>query len=96
MTTPAIPVTEFVLPDGRERPGSFKRSEEITASAYEIIGAGYRFTIERLTTGEISMAVEGDEGDEDVETVPNAPDVVGEGFDRLVTRFAASLSSAGA
>lgn len=95
-TTFTIPVIEFVLPDGREREGSFERSEAVASKAHCLIRAGYRFTIERLTTGEVSMAIEGDDGDEDIEVVPNAPGV-GEAFDRLVMRFAfRSLSSAGA
>ena len=89
MTEPQpISVTAFRLPHGEQEVGYFRRSAEISDLAHRIIDAGYRFTLERLTTGEISMCVESDDCDEDIEIVPNKPEVVREGFDRLVKRAA--------
>jgi hypothetical protein len=92
-----IPVTTFNLPNGAQKVGYFQRSAEVTDAAFRIIEAGYRFTLERLTTGEISMCVEGEDCDEDIEIAPNAPGAVSKHFDQLVTRFAARVpASAGA
>jgi hypothetical protein len=88
---PEIKVTQFLLPDGRQKEVFIERPDEIAAMAGKIVAAGYRFTVELLTTGHVSMAIEDDEQDHDIELVPNAPGVVGQGFDRLVTRFAATL-----
>jgi hypothetical protein len=90
-----IPVATFNLPNGWQEVGYFQRSAEVTDAAFRVIDAGYRFTFERLRTGWVSLCVESSDADEDIELVAEHPESVREGFDRLVTRFAASLSSAG-
>lgn len=86
---PMIPVTEYRLPNGARFEGYFDRPVEIANLAQTVMAAGFRFTVERLQTGEISLAVEDDDGDLDIEIVLNQPGKVAEGFDRLVKRVAA-------
>jgi len=52
-----IPFTQFVRPNGRQRPTFITRPAEIEARAKAIVALGYVFEIEELTTGEASMEV---------------------------------------
>lgn len=81
----SIPVVQFVLPDGREKPQSIWRPREIAEKAYRLLGAGLRLEAEILTTGEVALTVaDPDEGiDLACEVVPNGPGIAA-AFDRLV------------
>ncbi len=50
-----IPFTQFMMPDGRQVENTIERPAEIEEKAKALINAGYRFEIEVLNTGEISM-----------------------------------------
>ncbi len=71
-----IPFTQFLRPDGRPRYGGFDRPDEIADLAEQIIDAGYNFTCEMLTTGQVSVAVGDHEGDLATRVTPNGPDVL--------------------
>lgn len=58
-----IPFTQYLLPDGRQRRMRVNRNQETERRAGELMAAGYEFTCEILTTGEVSLecALRGDE-----------------------------------
>jgi hypothetical protein len=93
--TVSIPFTQYLLPDGRTRPGAVERSGDIEEKARRIIDAGFRFEAEVLRTGEVSLTVfdPEEEVDVDIEIGDNLPGAVGPLVDRLVERFAATLGS---
>ena len=76
---PRIPVTQYLLPDGRQREGSMSCPDEATAAkAYALIESGFRFEAEILTTGQASLTVHDPESGEDVAIVlcANGPGVI--------------------
>jgi hypothetical protein len=87
-----IPFTEFVLPDGRQEGGGFNRPDNVADKADAIREAGYRFEIERLRTGHISMTIAGycpqaeEETDVAQRVVPNGPEVL-EAVDSMILEF---------
>lgn len=90
----SIPFTQFLLPDGRERPEEIDRPAEIEAMANRFIKAGGRYTVELLTTGEVSLAAEYRDEDIAIEICPNAVGVSGH-VDNLVRASARHLENAG-
>jgi hypothetical protein len=87
----SIPFTQFLLPDGRERPEKIDRPAEIEAMATSFIEAGGRYTCEILSTGEVSLAAE--IRDEDIACIV-CPNAVGVALhvDNLVRASARHLS----
>jgi len=85
-TNNQIPFTQYLRPNGRTREVSIERPAEIYKKAMEIINAGYRFEVEELTTGQISMTISKDDEDCDIELVSNGPEVP-VAVDRMITRF---------
>jgi hypothetical protein len=85
-----IPFLQYLRPSGRPNMGFFDRSEQIEQLAQSIIDLGYRFTAEMLTTGEISLAVEGPDGDIACRIAPNGPAVLA-AVDDLVRAAATML-----
>ena len=83
----SIPFTQFMLPDGKRRQTVIDMPQEIEDKALKLIEAGYRFEIEVLTTGEISMECLNDEegGMLANELCENGPPVV-EAVESLVNR----------
>ena len=59
----SIPFTQFLMPDGREKPVTIDRPSGVEAKARALIEAGFRFEIEMLQTGEISMEICDSEGE---------------------------------
>lgn len=53
----SIPFTQYLMPYGLKRAIMIDRSPEIESLAKKIIEAGYRFEIEMLQTGEVSMEI---------------------------------------
>lgn len=84
-----VPFVQFLRPDGRPRPVAITRDERTARHARMLRGAGWRFEIEELHDGTVSMTVEGETGitaETTVlahELVPNGPDVPAT-VDRLV------------
>jgi hypothetical protein len=76
-----IPFTQFLMPDGRKTTVTIERPREIEEFAKAIMRRGYRFEIEMLSTGEVSMEIVRDVPDPDVddllanEICPNGPPV---------------------
>lgn len=85
----AIPFTQFMRPDGRPVQVSIERPDATMGKALAIMGQGYRFECEHLHDGTVSLTItDPDQGDLDIELVPNGPDVPA-AVDRLIYRFSA-------
>jgi hypothetical protein len=54
----AIKFTQYLMPNGRREQVTIERPIEIEEKANKIIEEGYKFEIEMLMTGMISMTVE--------------------------------------
>jgi hypothetical protein len=85
-----ITFTQFLRPFGRPTPVSINRPDDISSKAVEIRERGFRFECEELWTGEVSLTISNDDGDHDIEVVPNGPDVPA-AVDRMISRFHVAL-----
>jgi hypothetical protein len=82
-----IPFTQFLRPDGRQKPVTIEGVSEAAFAKYEEAARlGCRMTCEELTTGEASMCIEHPEGDFDCVVVPNGPGVK-EAVEGMLLRF---------
>ncbi len=92
MVRHVITFTEYVLPNGRKRPMQIERPVEITDLAESIQRKGYRFEIELLRTGHVSMTVENNSDEQPLahKLVPNGSKVP-ETVDALVRTAAERL-----
>lgn len=88
---PDIHFTQYLRPDGRREPVTIDRPEEIAKLASLITDRGYRFECEHLPTGHASLTIAGPDDDEDIEVVPNGPEVPA-AVDRMIKRFAAKIA----
>jgi len=83
----SIPFTQYLLPDGHQRPTSVKRPPDIEELAKKFIASGGKYECEALTTGEVSltavMTIEGEPQDIAQQICPNGPSVL-EAVDKLV------------
>ena len=82
----SIPFTQFLRPDGRTRAVLIDRPDAIALKAGELIARGYRFEVEELMDGTVSMTVEHadcEDGPFAIELCPNGP-AVPETVDRLI------------
>lgn len=79
----AIPFTQYLRPNGRQKPITIERPEVIEGMANVVIEAEGRFTIEALPTGEASLICEFNEADIACEVCPNGPGIEA-AVDRLV------------
>lgn len=81
------------MPDPRACPRCKERGDDIERMARAIIDKGYRFEIEMLQTGQISMTVSDPEKGEDVacELCDNGPEVLVT-VDRLVSEMYARIA----
>lgn len=94
-----IAVTQYMRPDGRAVEGSIEVPDlEIFRRAKMLESFGYRFMLEVLTTGDVSLAVEGPmPGDEDEEcdiacvVFKNEPGAVFANFPRALEQAEAAL-----
>lgn len=82
----SIPFTRYHLPNGRRSRTSIDRPHTVERWAEAVTDAGWRFEVEVLTTGEVSLTVHDPDTEEDVaiEVVPNG-EGVGAAVDRLVS-----------
>ena len=78
-----IPFTEYRLPNGAQHNTGVECSADVEELAQHCITRGVRFEVEILTTGEVSLAAEGDDDTYAMEVVPNGPGVR-EAVERLV------------
>jgi len=87
-----IPFTQYLMPDGRRDVVRIDRPADIAEMAKSIFEAGYSLGCEMLSDYRtISLTVEDDDGDFDIEICPNGPDVP-LAVDRLITRAFGNLS----
>lgn len=85
-TTGAIRFTEYVLPRGEKRDMHVKRPFAITQKAKHILGLGYKFEAEILTTGQVSLTIAGKNTDVGIVICRNGPEVL-DAVDRLIMEF---------
>lgn len=82
-----IPFTQYLLPDGRKRPISIDRPQDVEDMAAEFIEAGGWFEAEMLTTGKVSltacMIVDDEPDDVEIVLTDNGPGIE-EAVDKLV------------
>lgn len=85
----AIPFTQYLRPHGKKRLMTIRRSPDVEAMAKYLIGRGYKFDIEELLTGVISMTCElvgkSEELPVAIEQCQNGPPVL-DAIDRLVKK----------
>lgn len=74
----SIPFTQYLLPNGRQRPASLNTHATIEIQAYELIDAGYVFEVEMLSNGVIHMDCHqpGDELPISLQLCDNGPQVL--------------------
>ena len=72
-----IPFTQFLLPDGRQKPATLPVSAKLARVARELIEGGHEFHAEILTTGEVSLTCfdPREEVDIAIEVCANGPEV---------------------
>ena len=92
-----IPFIQVLRPDGRPRPYNIDRPEDVANRAKALIGSGYQFHIEELSTGVISMTCFDPEEEIDfaIELCNNGPEVPS-AVDKLVAQATEFQSLAGA
>ncbi len=72
---PDIPFTQYLHPDGRQRPVLITRSPEIVEKAYALLVQGFHFDIEELSNGVVSMTAEWEDETVAIRLCPNGPRV---------------------
>ena len=92
-----IEFTQFFMPNGRSKPTIITRPDAIGEHANCLIATGCRLEIEMLTTGQISMTVEKDNEDGEINLLAhkvcnNGPEVP-ENVDELLTDAIANLEN---
>lgn len=63
-------VTQYLLPDGRQRSASITLPISIRDLYISMMSYHYRFEVKVLRTGQVSLTVSDDEGDIDIEICP--------------------------
>lgn len=81
-----ISFTQFLRPNGEQRPVTIDRPAAIEAKAQQIVDAGYRFECEELSTGAVSLTISDGEDDLAMELCANGP-AVPVAVDKLVSEF---------
>lgn len=71
----AIQFTQYLRPNGRQRPMTIERPQLIEDLASAVDIAGGRFTCEELSTGQVSVACEYENQDIACEVCANGPEV---------------------
>ena len=75
MTNDALRFTQYLRPDGRKQDAYITVPQDVYAKAMKINEAGFDLTIEQLSTGDISMCVEGRNMDLAQRVCGNGPQV---------------------
>ena len=88
-----IPFTRYLRPNGQQALQEIPTDDETAALAVDIVNRGFRFEVEVLTTGEVSLTVfdPEEEVDVEIEVVPDGPEVPG-AVKRLVRSMAKQLT----
>ena len=79
----AVPFTQYLRPNGTKRPAEIYVEPDVWEKAQQLIKADYRFSVEELTTGHVSMTCEGPARNEEeeihlaaIQVCANGPPVV--------------------
>lgn len=75
MSDYAIPFTQYVRPDGRTKEVAIPMPKDIWDKAQEIIQKGFRFEVESLVTGQVSLTIVDDEMNRAIHVCENGPGV---------------------
>jgi sensor histidine kinase regulating citrate/malate metabolism len=78
--------TQYLRPDGRKTAVMIDRPDYIAKAADFIRSNGFRFEIEELSTGQVSMTISDDEDDYHRKICDNGPDVPAT-VDELIKTF---------
>ena len=70
-----IPFTQYLRPNGRAVDIYFQAPDHVFLKAEQLIADGFKFEVEVLTTGEISLTVSDGEEDIAIELFPNGPGI---------------------
>lgn len=83
-----IEITQFLLPDGRQRRCTLVIPDELGGQYERIKRSGVRLTAEVLTTGEVSLCLEdpGVGDDFDIRVVENGP-AVPQAWEDMIRQF---------
>lgn len=68
-------VTQYMRPNGTQKPFNIELPKELEAAYDEMRAAGCRFEAEVLMTSEVSVTVSNGEMDVDIQIIPNGPKV---------------------
>ena len=89
---PMIPFTQYLRPNGRRVLNQIERPADIAAQAAILVSLGYRFEIEVLTSGKVSMTVEdGENPPISMEVCDNGP-TVPTAVDKLIHKAIAHVN----
>ena len=70
-----IPFTQYLRPNGQAVDIYFQAPDHVFLKAEQLIADGFKFEVEVLTTGEISLTVSDGEEDIAIELCPNGPGI---------------------
>lgn len=70
-----IEVIQYLLPDGRKNKSTTNISDEYKEQYDDMMLHGYNLAAEILRTGEVSITIENNEDDVDIEIVRNGPEI---------------------
>lgn len=83
---PAIYFTQFMRPNGERKLITIVRPDNISKRADFIVGKGFRFECEVLTTGDASFTIADENRDYAIEVTANGAGVA-EAVDKLISEF---------
>lgn len=78
--------TQYLFPDGRKKLVSIEAPDHIVKAADAIIGRGFRFECEILSTDHVSVTISDDDDDYAIELCQN-DESVHKAVERLITSF---------
>jgi hypothetical protein len=82
-----IEVIQFMLPDGRQVIREIEIPEELDTQYMAMKECGCRLTCEMLSDFDVSVAIEHEEGDYDIEVVTNYPGLPMTTVSQMLRRF---------
>lgn len=78
---------QYMRPDGRKSPFTTEVSDDLRDKWGEVRRSGLRLASEHLITNDVSVTLENDEGDFDIEVTPNAPGKPVAAVEAILRRF---------
>lgn len=83
----SVPFVQFLRPDGHKKPVVIDRPDNIAKAADKIRSHGFRFEIEQLMDGTISMTISDKDDDYAIKVCENQPGTVAATVDELIASF---------